>query len=114
MQGDRLYLVSAQRNHSQEDQSLRSRIPQPCLHTLYNEAALKLSDGAGLFLFQLTPPVPSSVWGGGGGGGGATGLYSGAGLAGLLTGLACCFFGFLFSRPRLSRLPMTCSSLPAS
>ena len=32
-----------------------------------------------------------------------------AGLAGLLTGLGCVFFGFLFPRPRLSRLPITCS-----
>lgn len=47
------------------------------------------------------------------GGGGATGLYSGAGRAGLLNGLISFFFGFLFSRPRLSRLPMTFSFLLA-
>jgi hypothetical protein len=38
-----------------------------------------------------------------------TGLYSGAGLAGPLNGLLTFFFGFFFSRPRLSRLPMICS-----
>jgi hypothetical protein len=39
-------------------------------------------------------------------GGGATGLYSGTGR-GLLNGLISFFFGFFFSRLRLSRLPMT-------
>jgi hypothetical protein len=34
------------------------------------------------------------------------GLYSGAGLAGVLNGLMSFFFGFFFSRPPLSRLPM--------
>jgi hypothetical protein len=43
---------------------------------------------------------------GGTGGGGATGLYSTIGLVGLLTGLLSVFFGFFFSLPRLSRLPM--------
>ena len=38
-----------------------------------------------------------------GGCGGATGLYCGAGLAGLLSGLICDFLGFFFSLPRLSR-----------
>jgi hypothetical protein len=51
--------------------------------------------------------VPSSVCGGDVG---AAGLYSVAGFAGLLNVLICFFFGFFFSRPRLSRLPMTCSS----
>jgi hypothetical protein len=51
--------------------------------------------------------VPSKVRGSGGG---AAGLSSVAGFNGLLTGLVRCFFGFFFSRPRLSRLPMTCSS----
>src|SRR6266481_2499863 len=39
---------------------------------------------------------------------GATGLYAAAGLAGALFCLAS-FFGFFFSRPRVSRLPMRCS-----
>jgi hypothetical protein len=52
--------------------------------------------------------VPSSV--GRGGGGGATGLYSTAGLADLLNGLISFFFGFFFSRLRLSRLPINFSS----
>jgi len=42
--------------------------------------------------------------------GGATGLV---GLAGLLDGLTLVFFGFFFSRPRLSRLPMACSFRPS-
>ncbi len=45
------------------------------------------------------------------GGGGAVGLYSGFGFAGVLNCLIPVFFGFFFSRPRLSRLPMTCSLL---
>jgi hypothetical protein len=53
-------------------------------------------------------PVPSSVRDVGAAG--AAGLYSVAGLNGLLTGLGCVFLGFFFSRPRLSRLPMTFSS----
>jgi hypothetical protein len=36
-------------------------------------------------------------------------LNSTIGLAGLLTDLLSVFFGFFFSLPRLSRLPMTCS-----
>jgi hypothetical protein len=75
------------------------------------------SDSAPLhgFLFlQLNLPgpilrydVPLSV---GCGGGGATGLYSTAGLVGLLNGLIAVFFGFFFSRLRLSRLPINFSS----
>jgi hypothetical protein len=42
------------------------------------------------------------------GGGGEVGLYSGLGLAGVFNCLIV-FFGFFFSRPRLSRLPITCS-----
>jgi hypothetical protein len=67
----------------------------------------------GLLFFQLNLlgpilryDVPSSA---GRGGGGATGLYSTAGLAGLLNGLISFFFGFFFSRLRLSRLPMAVS-----
>jgi hypothetical protein len=45
------------------------------------------------------------------GGGGDVGLYSGLGFAGVLNCLIPVFFGFFFSRPRLSRLPMTCSFL---
>jgi len=37
---------------------------------------------------------------------GVDGLYSGAGLAGLLGCLIPFFFGLFFSRPRLSRLPI--------
>jgi hypothetical protein len=37
-------------------------------------------------------------------------LYTAAGLAGPLGCLMSFFFGFFFSRPRVSRLPMTCSS----
>jgi hypothetical protein len=55
---------------------------------------------------------PSSV---GCGGATGTGLYSGAGLAGLGGGnLIAVFFGFFFSRPRLSRLPMMDSLPPKS
>jgi hypothetical protein len=50
-------------------------------------------------------PVPSSVCDVG-----TAGLYCVAGFAGLLNVFNCFFFGFFFSRPRLSRLPMTCSS----
>jgi len=41
---------------------------------------------------------------------GAGGLYSGPGLAGLLGCFIPVFLGFFFSRPRLSRLPIICSS----
>ena len=54
-------------------------------------------------------PVPE-LGGGGGGATGAAGLYVGAGgLYGALCGLMSFFFGFFFSRPRTSRLPMICS-----
>ena len=43
---------------------------------------------------------------------GATGLYSIADRPGLLDCLISCFFGFFFSRSRLSRLPMTCYLWP--
>ena len=47
----------------------------------------------------------------GGGCGTTAGLYSGAGrAAGLFGSLISFFFGFFFSRPRVSRLPMTLSS----
>jgi hypothetical protein len=59
--------------------------------------------------FAAHSPVASSVWDGGGGG--EVGLYSGLGFAGVLNCLIPVFFAFFFSRPRLSRLPMTCSFL---
>lgn len=66
---------------------------------------LGLHTAAAFYFFSsiLRYDVPSSV---GRGGGGATGLYSTAGLAGLLTDLISFFFGFFFSRLRLSRLPI--------
>lgn len=45
-----------------------------------------------------------------GAGGGVTGLYTVDGLAGVYVGLISFFFGFFFSLPLLSRLPMTLSS----
>lgn len=39
-------------------------------------------------------------------------MYCVAGLAGIFDGLISVFFGFFFSRPRLSRLPMAFSSPP--
>ena len=56
-------------------------------------------------------PSPLPELGGGGGATGAAGLYVGAGLNGALCGLMSFFFGFFFSRPRTSRLPMICSLL---
>jgi len=61
------------------------------------------------FSFAAHSPVASSVCDIGGGG--EVGLYSGLGFAGVLNCLIPVFFGFFFSRPRLSRLPMTCSFL---
>jgi hypothetical protein len=57
------------------------------------------------FSFAVYSPVASSVCDVGGGG--EVGLYSGLGFAGVLNCLIPVFFGFFFSRPRLSRLPMT-------
>ena len=60
---------------------------------------------AGFLFLRLRYDVPPVC-------GGTGGLYSGAaGLDGLLDGLICVFFGFFFSRPRLSRLPIICSFL---
>jgi hypothetical protein len=51
-------------------------------------------------------PLPVS----GGGGGGAAGLQTVAVRGGLLAGAISFFFGFFFSRPLLSRLPIALSS----
>jgi hypothetical protein len=55
--------------------------------------------------YELSPE-PELV---GGCAAGAAGLYTAAGRAGPLFCLISFFFGFFFSRPRASRLPMTCS-----
>ena len=61
------------------------------------------------FSFADHSPVASSVCDVGCGG--EVGLYSGLDFAGVLNCLTFVFFGFFFSRARLSRLPMTCSFL---
>jgi hypothetical protein len=61
------------------------------------------------FSFAAHSPVASSVCDVGCGG--EVGLYSGLDFAGVLNCLIPVFFGFFFSRARLSRLPMTCSFL---
>jgi len=58
------------------------------------------------FRYDVPSPPVGCDWGT------ETGLYSGIGLVGLLGCLISFFFGFFFSRPRASRLPIMDSLLP--
>lgn len=94
---------------------LRSHLKELVAHgarkLLLNMADVTQVDSSGLGVLVGTDAPPVRSWLVCAGRGGAVGLYSVAGFNGLPTGLDCFFFGFLFSRPRLSRLPMPCSPL---